>query len=136
MPRFQSDPALLGTAREGIGLVFEDDRLVAADRSGLGLLDINWSALGARGIGELFGEESRMNGGRAGRLIDAAGRELFRKRRWIDGHHHRSAARNAHPRRDEGALSSRRLDDPTHVAMLRAVRLLEANVPKLIRGET
>ncbi|QJP13801.1 sigma-54-dependent Fis family transcriptional regulator [Starkeya sp. ORNL1] len=131
--RFQSDPALLGTAREGI-LVFEDDRLVAANRSGLGLLDIDWSALGARGIGELFGEVPH-DGGRTGRLIDAAGRELFGSVDGSTGATVTAPPRIAHPRRGEGALVPV-LDGPTHVAVLRAVRLLEADVPVLIRGET
>jgi hypothetical protein len=42
--RFHSSDALLGTPREGI-LVFDDDRLVAANRHGLALLGLERSAV-------------------------------------------------------------------------------------------
>ncbi|UDQ89639.1 GAF domain-containing protein, partial [Xanthobacter autotrophicus] len=51
--RFHADPSFLGTAREGV-LVFEDHRLVAANRPGLSLLGLGWDALGARRFSELF----------------------------------------------------------------------------------
>ncbi|UDQ88511.1 GAF domain-containing protein, partial [Xanthobacter autotrophicus] len=49
--RLQADRALLGTSREGV-LVFEDERLVAANRAGLGLVGADWSALGEKRAGD------------------------------------------------------------------------------------
>ncbi len=42
--RFHSDPAMLGTSREGI-LVFREERLVAGNRRGLSLAGLSWDAL-------------------------------------------------------------------------------------------
>jgi len=42
--RFHSDPAMLGTSREGV-LVFREERLVAGNRRGLALAGLSWDAL-------------------------------------------------------------------------------------------
>lgn len=94
--RLHADPSFLGTSHEGI-LVFEDYRLVAANRTGLAQLGLDWDALKTRRYGDLFdgslgraGEErqvraangaalhmrldqspSRRSGGRDGRAGDA-----------------------------------------------------------------
>ncbi len=127
--RFQTERAMLGTAREGI-LVFEDDRLVAANRNGLGLIGMDWSALGTRRADELFDRMPGTGGGAHG-LRDASGRELFCR---IDGV---TTPAMVPPRRpiqhqDDGLL----LRAQDREAIKRAVRMVEADVPVLIRGET
>ncbi|MFD1333065.1 sigma-54-dependent Fis family transcriptional regulator, partial [Methylopila musalis] len=55
--RLQTDPARFGGAQDGL-LAFEGSRLVAANRHGLRMLGLDWSALGARSFRDLF-EASR-----------------------------------------------------------------------------
>ncbi|MFT0862331.1 sigma-54-dependent Fis family transcriptional regulator [Ancylobacter sp. G4_0304] len=127
--RFQSERAMLGTAREGI-MVFEDDRLVAANRHGLSLLGMDWSALGLRRADELF---TRLPGGTGEQpLTDATGRALFCR---VDGEPaSRPVARApAQIGADEAPLLLRESD---RQAVQRALRMVEANVPVLVRGET
>jgi transcriptional regulator of acetoin/glycerol metabolism len=50
---FHADPALLDGPHEGL-LAFEEDRLVGANRYGLNLLGLEWSALGALRFREIF----------------------------------------------------------------------------------
>jgi len=127
--RFQTERAMLGTAREGI-LVFEDDRLVAANRNGLGLIGMDWSALGNRRAEELF-DRMPGKGVDASKLLDASGRELFCR---IDGVVAPAVmpSRRSIQRRDDGPL----LRSQDHEAIQRAVRMVAAEVPVLIRGET
>lgn len=51
--RFHSDPALLGAARQGV-LVFDGDRLVAANKRGLSLTGRGWSDLDETRFDDLF----------------------------------------------------------------------------------
>lgn len=127
--RFQADRAMLGTAREGI-LVFEDDRLVAANRNGLGLIGMDWSALGNRRADELF-DRMPNAGGDAHRLLDASGRELFCR---IDGVTSPAVVPPRRPvqRQDGGPL----LRAQDREAIKRAARMVDADVPVLICGET
>lgn len=128
--RFQSERAMLGTAREGI-LVFEDDRLVAANRHGLALMKTDWSALGLQRTGDLFARLP--NGGAEQALVDASGRELFGR---FDGVPARSAPlarRPAVPGSDAPPLLLREAD---RKAVERSLRMVEADVPVLVRGET
>ncbi|ADH89709.1 GAF modulated sigma54 specific transcriptional regulator, Fis family [Ancylobacter novellus DSM 506] len=127
--RLQADRALLGTAREGV-LVFEEDRLVAANRAGLGLVGADWSALGAARADELLERLPRADG-QTHALRDGAGRPLFCR---LDGPPpSRMIGVLAPPaRREQGPLFA-----PTErEAIARAVRMVEADVPVLIRGET
>jgi transcriptional regulator of acetoin/glycerol metabolism len=50
---FHADPALLDGPHEGL-LAFEEDRLVGANRYGMKLLGLDWSALGALRFREIF----------------------------------------------------------------------------------
>jgi CRP-like cAMP-binding protein len=50
---FHSDPYLIGSVHEGL-LAFDGDRLIGANRHGLGLLRLDWPALGASRFSELF----------------------------------------------------------------------------------
>ncbi|WP_018387087.1 sigma-54-dependent Fis family transcriptional regulator [Ancylobacter sp. FA202] len=127
--RLQADRALLGTSREGV-LVFEDDRLVAANRAGLGLVGADWSALGEKRAGDLL-ERLPGTDGETQALRGRGGGPLY-------GRFEGSGARPVAPpklrpaRREEGPL----LGAEERAALARAVRMVGADVPVLIRGET
>ena len=132
--RLHTDPALLGTPREGI-LVFEDQRLVAANRHALALIGLGWEDLGERQFGELFE-------GALGRL-DEQCRLRSREGRDLQGRLERSrpSLPPARPPAARSQASARKVEAPffaeaTAAALARAVRLLDADVPVLIRGET
>ncbi len=74
--RFQTDPALLGVAREGI-LVFKDGVVVAANRRGLSLAGRTWDGLDSVRAEEIF--DSRLA---SGRLRGHDGREFHAQ---VDG---------------------------------------------------
>ncbi|MQT15080.1 sigma-54-dependent Fis family transcriptional regulator [Segnochrobactrum spirostomi] len=131
--RFQADPALVGTSREGI-FVFEDDRLVAANRVGLALVDRDWTALGTDRTDDLFRTFSKRAARSATpeRLVDVRGRALFGR---LDGARTAMVAGHALPRpapRDVTPV----LGETVEGGVRRAVRLLDADVPILIHGET
>lgn len=63
--RFHSSPHLFGDPREGV-LAFDDDRLVAANRAALDLLELDWSAVGVARFRHLFETEYE--------LVERAGR--------------------------------------------------------------
>lgn len=131
--RFQADRALLGTAREGV-LVFEDDRLVAASRAGLDLIGADWSALGARRAGEFFEQMPRADGG-PHLLRGTDGRPLYARLDAPGGATTSGARTSAPPRsapREEGPL----LRPADREMLARAVRMVEADVPVLVVGET
>ena len=129
--RFHADPALLGTAQEGV-LAFEGARLVAANRHALRLLGLDWNALGARTFGDVF-ESSRPGIGSATDLRSRSGGVLHANAA-------RPAARHlvrlpvAEPR--PAAPAGPVFDAATQAALGRAVRLLDGDVPILIQGET
>jgi transcriptional regulator of acetoin/glycerol metabolism len=137
--RLHADRDLLGTAREGV-LVFEGARLVAANRHGLKLLGLDWNALGARSFGDLF--DGRPRAAADGRLVTRSGASLHARMRKpaiaVPG------ARLVAPLSDPAAASAppaRQLEGPvfdaaTEASLRRAVRLVEGDVPILIRGET
>ncbi|WP_371346879.1 sigma-54-dependent Fis family transcriptional regulator [Ancylobacter sp. IITR112] len=126
--RLQADRALLGTPREGV-LVFEDDRLVAANRAGLGLVGADWSALGEKRAEELL-EKLPDSDGDTQALRQRGGRTLFGRFEGASARP-RPAAR-PRPPREEGPL----LGAEERAALARAVRMVGADVPVLIRGET
>jgi transcriptional regulator of acetoin/glycerol metabolism len=129
--RFHVDPAMLGTAREGI-LVFEDGQLKAANRHGLALIGRRVDAIGKASWSDLFrdrmaaladnGSLRRENGTTlVGRL------DRFRK----------APAHVKHVTRSVPSSTPAPIFDlETTRAVARAVRLLDAAVPVLIRGET
>ncbi|WP_428030690.1 sigma-54-dependent Fis family transcriptional regulator [Ancylobacter sp.] len=127
--RLQADRALLGTSREGV-LVFEDDRLVAANRAGLGLVGADWSALGEKRAGELL---ERLPGadGETHALRGQGGGALYGRFEGVGARPH-SLPRPRPARREEGPL----LGAAEKLALARAVRMVAADVPVLIRGET
>ena len=129
--RFHTDPALLGTPREGI-FVFDDQRLVGANRHGLALLGLEAESLNQRCFGDLFAD-------------GLARLEPFCKLRSCRGDNllgrlRRAAARVAAPARRVGAAarpdSAPWFDERTMASRACAVRLVDANVPVLLQGET
>ncbi|MFG1229606.1 sigma-54-dependent Fis family transcriptional regulator [Xanthobacter wiegelii] len=129
--RFHADPSFLGTAREGV-LVFEDHRLVAANRPALALLGLGWDALGARRFSELF-EGSLGRPGDARRARTPNGAVMLRLERQAP------APVRAAPLPVPAAPAVNpgpRFDAETEQALGRAIRLMTAGVPVLIQGET
>jgi transcriptional regulator of acetoin/glycerol metabolism len=131
--RIQPDPALLGTAREGM-LVFEGHRLVAANRHALGLLGMDWSELGKRRYDELFASALPSPGDVASMRCQTG--DMVHARRDV-----RHAA--AIPVSRRPAVSIRPLRSPANVfdaeldtAIDRQVRLLDADITVLLQGET
>ncbi|MET0428699.1 MAG: sigma 54-interacting transcriptional regulator, partial [Microvirga sp.] len=129
--RFHADPAMLGTPREGV-LVFEDGRLVAANRHGLRLTGLTAEAFGRAGWDEIFA-------GRLGALSDlgeirSIHGALMRGR--IEAPRSRTP-RVPRPPRPAAAAALRPILSPeTAQDLARAVRLLDADVPVLVTGPT
>jgi sigma-54 dependent transcriptional regulator, acetoin dehydrogenase operon transcriptional activator AcoR len=129
--RLHADAALLGTHREGV-LVFEDHRLVAANRYGLEMLGADWSEIGRCRYDALF-ESARPNGSRVQSLHGIGGIEFQARRDLVPSH-------LVPPRRTRVVIPVR---DPAPVfdvsferQLQRGVRLLEADIPILLHGET
>ncbi|MEE1612091.1 sigma-54-dependent Fis family transcriptional regulator [Microvirga sp. CF3016] len=129
--RLHVDPAMLGTAREGI-LVFEDGQLKAANRHGLALIGRQVDAIGKASWSELFrdrmaaladnGSLRRENGTTLVGRLDRFGK---------------APAPVKHVTRSVPLSAPVQIFDlETTQALARAVRLLDAAVPVLIRGET
>ncbi len=131
--RIQPDPDLLGTAREGM-LVFEAHRLVAANRHALRLLGVDWQELGRRRYDELFASALPRPGSETSMRCQSG--EMLHARR--DALSHNSVSSRV-PRK--GRTRSIRLPEPVFSADLeaeidRGVRLLDADIPLLLQGET
>jgi transcriptional regulator of acetoin/glycerol metabolism len=128
--RLHCDPALIGTPREGI-LVFEDHRLVAANRYGLALLDLTPEALDARRFSDLFSNGFARLDPQC-RLRSHRGHELFARLR-------RASERAVPPRPPRAAAAAGAepwFDAAACTARASAVRLVNADIPVLIHGET
>lgn len=136
--RLHRDPALLGTAREGL-LAFREGRLIAANHAGLELFGLDRTEIGRASYEALF-EDSLSRLRDDGVLLDRHGRALYgcvdapeRPRRAAERAAVRAAATGA--RRPAGA------DGPVFDAALsaeldRACRVLDAGIPVLVQGET
>jgi transcriptional regulator of acetoin/glycerol metabolism len=141
--RFHSDPALLGSAREGI-LAFDGDRLAAANRHALRLLELDWTALHRVTLADLFGRVTPSDAEQTVRTLSGAClTALFAApRRPPAGRgaeaakptaaNGAAAAARAIPAAEPGPLFSA----PVRACLDRTVRLLEADIPVLICGET
>ncbi len=132
--RIQPDAALLGTAREGM-LVFEAHKLVAANRHALRLLGMDWSELGKRRYDELFASALPRPGSVAGMRCQSG--EMVHARRDVvrsPSTPSRAMARATHvkPVRSPAPVFSPTMD----AAINRSVRLLDADIPLLLHGET
>ena len=131
--RIQPDPALLGTAREGM-LVFEAHRLVAANRHALRLLGMDWSELGKRRYDELFASALPRPGSVAGMRCQSGDMVHARRDAPRQAGVSSRVARSTRikPVRSPAAVFSLELD----TAIERSVRLLNADIPLLLQGET
>jgi transcriptional regulator of acetoin/glycerol metabolism len=131
--RFHPHPEMLGTVGEGIA-VFEGHKLIAANRQCLDLLELDAEALGTRRFGDLF------TCGFAGlaercRLRSHRGDSFFaRLRRPVEP----IAAKPSSPRPATVARACPApwFDESTLAARDRAVRMLAADIPVLLQGET
>jgi transcriptional regulator of acetoin/glycerol metabolism len=130
--RFHSDPGLVGTSQEGV-LVFEDRRLVAGNRRGLALLDLDWSALGIRNFDDLFRDGRLRGDGLLKRLEAREGDQFFARlqtpQRPVLSPAHRAARASARQ-------ITPVFDATTRAALARAIRLVDADIPVLLHGET
>ena len=138
--RLHRDPALLGSAREGL-LAFRAGKLVAANQAGLMLLDLQRDDLGRATYESLFDDALSLLR-RDGVLRDRFGRALFGR---VDegAQTKRSVApspplRSLHaPARPQARQPDAPLFDAAMSAALqRACRVLDAELPVLIVGET
>lgn len=131
--RIQPDPALLGTVREGM-LVFKAHRLVAANRHALRLLGVDWDELGKRRYDELFTSALPRPGSIAGMRCQTG--EMVHARRdaprQLRVAARQSSSTRVKPMRSPAAVFSTELD----AAIDRNVRLLDADIPLLLQGET
>ncbi len=136
--RVHHDPALLGTAREGL-LAFRDGRLVAANQAGLALFGLERGAIGRAPYAALFdAPPARLRDD--GRLVDRRGRVL----------HGRLDETPAAPRTPPAARASMPTSPPRprpdgetalfdarqRAELDRARRVLDAGLPVLLLGET
>ncbi|WP_434032069.1 sigma-54-dependent Fis family transcriptional regulator [[Pseudomonas] boreopolis] len=130
--RIHHDPALLGTAHEGL-LAFRAGRLVAANRAGLQLFGLDRHEIGRARFEALFEEPlSRLRGD--GALFDRQGRPLYGTVDDGEAPRRRSHAAPARSRAPGGVAP---LFDAAGEALLaRARRVLDAGLPVLVQGET
>ncbi|MBB3808073.1 sigma-54-dependent Fis family transcriptional regulator [Pseudochelatococcus contaminans] len=150
--RFHTDPSLLGTARECI-LVFDGDRLVAANRYGLKSIAREWGDIGhtrfsdifdAPSPGYVFGNSLRFRDNgiahcrlhlRGGRVVPTAipgAAEPEPEPISADGSAHDSGTAVTEPI----PWPKPWFDSHATVSLNHAVRLVDADVPLLVQGET
>ena len=136
------DAGEIGSRREGL-LAFEGDRLIGATRRALSFLEIEADALGRASWGDLFAS-SRIRAADEARITSARGRPLFGlMRRPAEPHRSAAAPRTPapvvapppSPRRPRSEATTI-WDDQRARALTRATRLVDADVPVLIQGET
>ncbi|WP_413205489.1 sigma-54-dependent Fis family transcriptional regulator [Rhodospirillum sp. A1_3_36] len=143
--RLHGSPDLLGTHREGI-LVFEGDRLRAANRHALGLLDLSWDALNRSRWEDLFeGPLGAWGRDGSGGPRDHQGRSFHAR---LDRPQDRLQSRPQDRfggarspvlpgvRFPQGGTPEPYLTPATRADLERACRLIDADVPVFVRGET
>ncbi|GHH60306.1 sigma-54-dependent Fis family transcriptional regulator [[Pseudomonas] boreopolis] len=130
--RIHHDPALLGTAHEGL-LAFRAGRLVAANRAGLQLFGLDRHEIGRARFEALFEEPlSRLRGD--GALFDRQGRPLYGTVDDGEAPRRRSHAAPARSRAPGGVAPL--FDEAGEALLARARRVLDAGLPVLVQGET
>lgn len=129
--RLHTDPTMLGTAREGI-LVFENGALKGANRHGLMLIGRGFESLGKTMWADIF-QNGLATLADSGSLKRADGTPLLGRveRRAKSAPSPITQARPAPPTRIKPIL-----DLETEKSLSRATRLLAADVPVLVWGET
>jgi transcriptional regulator of acetoin/glycerol metabolism len=138
------DAGEIGSRREGL-LAFEGDRLIGATRRALGFLEIEADALGRVTWSDLFAS-GRLRSGAEGRITSARGRPLFGLVRPSPETRRAStptsaASRTAVAERPAAPVRPKPetppiWDEQRARALTRATRLVDADVPVLIQGET
>jgi sigma-54 dependent transcriptional regulator, acetoin dehydrogenase operon transcriptional activator AcoR len=129
--RFHSNEALLGTPREGI-LVFKDHQLVAANRYGLALLDLERSAFDQRRFRDIFTNSLARLEERCA-LRTHAGHVLHGR---LARPSERLVPRSPPSKRGVSGSFEPWFDPTILDARARATRLVNAEIPILLRGET
>ncbi|MBW8372790.1 GAF domain-containing protein, partial [Stenotrophomonas sp.] len=140
--RLHHDAGLLGTAREGV-LGFRNGRLVAANRAGLALFGLDHGDIGRAPYEALFdGPLSRLHDD--GALVDRQGRALYGHVSPAGG----ATGRSPLPARPTPAAPARAaaaavrvdatplFDAAQQQVLERACRVLDAQLPVLLQGET
>ncbi len=136
--RLHHDQALLGTAREAL-LAFRAGRLVAANHAGLKLFQLGRDELGRARYDALFDEPlSRLR--QQGMLFDLQGRALYGH---VDDHHPARTSRRStqspitiSPARRANEHDAPLFDPEVERRLERARRVLDAELPVLVQGET
>lgn len=129
--RFHRSADLLGTAREGV-LVFDGDRLVAGNRRALHLVGLDRKALRKATSEEIFAEASLSI--ERGELRSRNGERFFAavtQPRATPLRVPGTVSREPRPRHDGPILSSEAQAD-----LAKGIRLVNAEIPVLIAGET
>ena len=135
--RLHRDPALLGTAREGL-LAFRNGKLVAANQAGLQLFGLERGELGRASYTGLFADAlTRLRDD--GVLLDRQGRALHGRVEDGQARPRRPAARP--PITVSAAVDPQASDAPLFDAgqdacLARARRVLDAGLPVLVQGQT
>ncbi|WP_349779627.1 sigma-54-dependent Fis family transcriptional regulator [Xanthomonas sp. WHRI 7065] len=136
--RVHHDPALLGTAREGL-LAFRGGRLVAANRAGLQLFGLERHELGRARYDALF-EEPLTRLRHDGALFDRQGRALYgRVDERGDARPRRRATQppiTVSAARQDGDRDAPLFEAEIERLLGRACRVLDAELPVLVQGET
>ncbi len=131
--RLHTDAAMLGTHREGV-LVFEDHRLVAANRYALEMLGLDWDEIGRCRYDALFA--SARPGGSLAQPLRAHDGHEFQARRDVVAsplvRARREPVKTAPPPRELAPVFGAALD----LELERGARLLDADIPVLLQGET
>lgn len=133
--RLHPDRAVLGTTREAL-LAFRHGRLVAANSVGLELFNLQRGQIGRASLDALFGGVSLERLRDDGMLHDRHGRQLFGQ---IDPPEQRRRARAVEPIRVPDSRQSPDtliFDDSLRLALNAARRVLDADIPVLVQGET
>lgn len=135
--RLHRDPALLGSAREGV-LAFRAGQLIAANQIGLQLLGLSRTDLGRVAYDNLFADTlSRLRD--KGALTDQRGRTLHGRLDDAAGTRTRQLVvpvASPSPRRAVGNDDVLMFDPQIEVELARACRVIAADLPVLLQGET
>jgi transcriptional regulator of acetoin/glycerol metabolism len=128
--RLQQDPELLGTPREGM-VVFENHKLIAANRQALRLLGLDWNELGRTRYDDLFASALPRPGDTVGMRCQSG--EMVHARREASSRVSVPVtAVRAKPARSALSVFAPEIAQ----AIQRNVRLLDADIPTLLQGET
>ncbi|RJF70638.1 sigma-54-dependent Fis family transcriptional regulator [Rhodopseudomonas palustris] len=132
MLRFHADRALVGTPREGV-LAFADGVLVGANRRGLDLLKLDWSAIDRARLATLL--PGIRPSDQIQPLRGPEGSRLYGRLRDAPRRPSRGGAATAAIAPPKGEIEPI-LGEEMLASLSRAVRLVNAGIPLLLLGET